>query len=108
MKIMAVMTIGAGKQKKQCPSWRFLSPIRLVPIPESTVPAISPNGILRLIIIDQILPDVYAGAFPALPEIVMMGMEGMERTEKQWRTLLEEVGLQVFGLSKVRTGTGRE
>lgn len=38
-------------------------------------------------------------------DISMMAFGGMERTEKQWRVLLEGVGLRVVGIEGPREGS---
>lgn len=61
----------------------------------NTLPALTPN-LSRLFIIDQVVPDSGASAFTAFMDISMMAFGGMERTERQWRELLESVGLTVM------------
>jgi len=50
----------------------------------------------RLLINDLVLPDAGSDLHPALLDIMMMSLcSGMERTEKQWRGLLDSVGLEI-------------
>ena len=64
---------------------------------ENTIKAMK-RGFSKLLINDFVLPDIYTGADlqPALLDIMMMSMcAGVERTERQWRSLLDSVGLEV-------------
>ena len=55
-----------------------------------------------ILINEWILPDVGTPVYPALLDISMMAMlSGLERTETQWRQLLESVGLKVVKFHKV-------
>lgn len=57
-----------------------------------------------LLINDFVLPDMYTEADlqPALLDIMMMSMCcGIERTERQWRSLLDSVGLEVVRIWSV-------
>jgi hypothetical protein len=50
----------------------------------------------RLLINEFVLPDTGCDLHPALMDIMMMSLAcGIERTEKQWRGLLESVGLEI-------------
>lgn len=46
-----------------------------------------------------------ASTFACMMDISMMAFGGMERTEKQWRVLLEGVGLRVVGIEGPREGS---
>ena len=60
-------------------------------------------GYSKLLIFEFILPDVGAPLFPSLLDINMMALlSGMERTEMQWRTLLNSVNLEVLKFWKVK------
>ncbi|PYI23199.1 S-adenosyl-L-methionine-dependent methyltransferase [Aspergillus violaceofuscus CBS 115571] len=61
---------------------------------QNTVAAMGPSS--RLVIVDLVLPDA-GGASPyaAFLDMSMMAFGGMERTEAQWRGILERAGLQV-------------
>jgi hypothetical protein len=60
----------------------------------------------RLLINDLVLPDTGSDLHPALLDIMMMSIcSGMERTEKQWRQLLDSVGLEIV---KIWTSRGTE
>lgn len=53
-------------------------------------------GYSKLLIFEYILPDVGAALFPSLLDINMLVLlNGMERTETQWKELLSSVGLEV-------------
>lgn len=53
-------------------------------------------GYSRVLINDWVLPDTGSGMIPALMDVNMMAvLSGMERTESQWRVLLESVGLEI-------------
>jgi hypothetical protein len=53
-------------------------------------------GYSKLLIFEYILPDVGAALFPSLLDINMLALlNGMERTETQWKELLASVGLEV-------------
>lgn len=53
-------------------------------------------GHSKLLIFEFILPDLNAAMWPALLDIQMMAsLSGMERTESQWKELLDSVGLEV-------------
>lgn len=60
----------------------------------NTIAALTPNY-SRIVIVDQILQDNSAPAFSALMDLSMMTFGGMERTRRQWRELLERVGLTI-------------
>jgi len=54
------------------------------------------SGILKLLIFEFVLPDIGAPQYPALLDIHMMALfSGMQRTETQWRALLDSVNLQI-------------
>lgn len=53
-------------------------------------------GYSRILINDWVLPDTGAPLLPALLDIQMMAvLSGMERTESQWKELLDSVGLKI-------------
>ena len=58
------------------------------------IAALTPNY-SRIVIVDQIIQDTGAPAFSALMDLSMMTFGGMERTRKQWRELLEGMGLTI-------------
>ena len=47
---------------------------------------------------NQVLPNTNAPAFSALIELSMMTFANMKKTERQWRELLEEVGLRIASI----------
>lgn len=47
----------------------------------------------RIIIADMVLPNTQAPRDMALQDLNMMSFGGMERTERQWRDLLDASGL---------------
>ena len=60
----------------------------------NTVKAMSPES--SLLIDDWVLPDVGAPLAGASEDMFMMLLlSGMERSESQWRALLESVGLEI-------------
>lgn len=61
---------------------------------QHTVDAMSPES--SLLIDDWVLPDVHAPVAGGTYDIMMlMLLSGMERSEKQWKALLESLGLEV-------------
>ena len=62
----------------------------------------------KLLISEYILPDRDTALFPATLDIQMMGLHaGMERSEKQWRTLLDSAGLKVVKIwQELKGGEG--
>ncbi|KAL8753705.1 MAG: hypothetical protein Q9184_005341 [Pyrenodesmia sp. 2 TL-2023] len=62
----------------------------------------------KLLISEFVLPDMDTALFPATLDIQMMGLHaGMERSEKQWRTLLDSAGLKVVKIwQDVKGGEG--
>jgi len=62
----------------------------------NTVAAMEP-GYSRMLINDWVLPDTGSPLMPALLDINMIAcLSGMERTESQWKELLESVGLEIL------------
>jgi len=54
------------------------------------------NGYSKLLINDFVLPDTEVPLHPTLLDITMMSLcSGVERSEKQWRDLIDSVGLQI-------------
>ena len=47
----------------------------------------------------MVLPDIGAELLPALFDINMMLMGGRERTEREWRGMLKDVGLRVMKIT---------
>ncbi|KAK4691124.1 hypothetical protein P7C71_g5810, partial [Lecanoromycetidae sp. Uapishka_2] len=61
----------------------------------NTIAAMKP-GYSRVLINDWVLPDTGSPLLPALLDIQMMAvLSGMERTESQWKELLDSVGLRI-------------
>lgn len=62
-----------------------------------TKPSRSPSPILpsKLVISDFLLPLTDAAPFETLMDLQMIAFGGMERTERQWRSLLEGEGLRI-------------
>ena len=52
----------------------------------------------RIVIADMALPNAGASRFGALLDVGMMTLAGMERTERNWRELLESVGLRIMNI----------
>lgn len=57
----------------------------------------------RVVIGDDVLPEQGADAEGAWMDLTMMTLTGTERTEKQWRALLDKAG---FRLSRTFVGPG--
>ena len=70
----------------------------------NTLPALTAN-LSRIVIVDQVLPNIGAPAISSLMDLSMMAIGGMERTERQWRELLEGVGLTVVSIEQPKAGT---
>lgn len=49
----------------------------------------------KLVISDLLLPTTNAAPFETLMDLQMIAFGGMERTERQWRDLLEGEGLRI-------------
>lgn len=50
----------------------------------------------KLLIHELLVPETGADTFAAVYDLVMMAFQaGMERTESQWRQLIEKAGLKV-------------
>lgn len=63
---------------------------------EQVTKAMTP-GYSKLLIHDLIVPELGADKFTAVFDLVMMAFNaGMERTETQWRDLLNKAGLKVI------------
>ena len=56
-------------------------------------------------IVDIVVPEVDASAFTCMMDISMMAFGGMERTEKQWRQLLEGAGLRIVRIEDPKKGS---
>jgi len=54
------------------------------------------QGYSKLLINDFVLPDVDVPLHPALMDLMMLSLcSGVERSEKQWRALLDSIGLEI-------------
>lgn len=54
-------------------------------------------GYSKLLIHEMIVPEQGASTFHAMLDMAMMAFNsGMERTERQWRELLENAGFEVL------------
>lgn len=53
---------------------------------------------------DIILPNTGASLFGALLDITMMPLSSMERTERQWRDLIQAAGLKVVSIESIGSG----
>jgi hypothetical protein len=49
----------------------------------------------KILVNELVLPDENCERRMALNDLVMMSFGGMERTESQWKALLQEVGLEI-------------
>ena len=55
------------------------------------------SGHSKLLIHDVVLPDKGASTFSTESDFVMLALlSAMERSESQWRTLLERAGLKII------------
>ena len=72
-----------------------------VAILRNTVPAMSPRS--RILITDNVVPEMGASRHMALQDINMMSFGGMERTQLQWESLLGRAGLSI---KKIWAGDG--
>ena len=61
---------------------------------ENTIPALV-EGKSKLLLVEVILPPMNAPVFGSLRDINMMKYAGMGRKERQWRGLLDSVGLEI-------------
>ena len=62
-------------------------------------------GFSKLLISEFVLADTNAALFPASLDLQMMGLHaGMERSEKQWRSLLGSAGLAIVKIWQVLPG----
>ena len=60
------------------------------------------KGYSKLLIFEWVLPSKGVPLFPSLQDINMMVVNnGMERTEEQWKSLLDRAGLKVVKVWKV-------
>lgn len=60
----------------------------------------------RLVIMDTVLPSIGATAYATLLDINMMTIAGIERTDRQWRELLEAEGLKIVDVKTPAVGDG--
>ena len=70
---------------------------------KNTLPALT-NNYSRIAIVDQVLPNIGAPAISSLMDLTMMTFGGSERTERQWRQLIEAIGLSVISIDQSKTG----
>lgn len=49
----------------------------------------------KILIADNVVPEVNAPRGLALQDLNMMSFAGLERTEKQWSKVLDDAGLQL-------------
>lgn len=67
------------------------------------VKAMSPTS--RVILCEYVMPeggDLGGDVFPYLWDFLLFMVGGLERTEKQWRELLESVGLEVVNIWRLK------
>jgi hypothetical protein len=64
------------------------------------------KGYSRLVILDSVLPNIGASLFGSLLDINMIALSGLERTERHWRELLEQQGLEVTCILPPPSGRG--
>lgn len=71
---------------------------KCIEILKNTASAMRAGGYSKLLINDIVLPDRGTTRFAAQSDITMMAVLGsMERSEAQWRKLIEGAGLEVGG-----------
>ena len=61
-------------------------------------------GVSKLVVVDIVVPGAGASPFTAMMDISMIVHGGMERAEKQWRSLLEGAGLEVESIEGPKPG----
>ena len=77
---------------------------KCIQILKQTACAMKP-GFSKLLISEFVLADTETALFPASLDLQMMGLHaGMERTERQWRALLGEAGLEVVRIWRKAVG----
>lgn len=71
---------------------------------ENTIPAME-KGRSKLLITELVLPNVGVPLLSCLLDIQMMGLQaGRERSEKEWRALLDSVGLVIVKIWTIEPG----
>lgn len=55
----------------------------------------------RIVIIDMVIPSRHPSQYMSFIDISMMAFGGMERTEAQWRRLIETAGLEILKLESM-------
>lgn len=71
---------------------------------QNTIPAMAPDY-SRILIVDFVLSDTEASLMQAALDIQMMSIgAGVERSERQWRELLDSVGLEIAGIWSQSSG----
>ena len=59
----------------------------------------------KILINEWVLPDTGSALIPALLDTQMLAvLSGMERTQTQWRELLESVGLEILNFHTIGKG----
>ena len=82
--------------------WDDVSCLKIL---RNIVPAMSP-GHSKVLINEYVVPDYVAAWSVTSMDWLMMALGAVkERTEKQWRALLEKVGLKVTGIWTFEQGT---
>lgn len=56
-------------------------------------------------IVDVVVPNTECPAFASLMDVFMMFTAGKERTERQWRALLDSVGMQIMSIQGPAPGS---
>ena len=70
----------------------------------NTIAALTPNH-SRIVIMDQVFPTIGISAFSAFLDLTMMTFAGTDRTERQWRDLLEAAGLTLIRIEGPKVGS---
>ena len=71
---------------------------------QNTTPALKP-GQSRIVIVDVVVPDRDCPTFASLMDVFMMFCAGTERTERQWRSLISSVGMEVVNIKGPEPGS---
>lgn len=71
---------------------------------ESTIASMARKD-SHLVIVDQILPESGVPSFYAMMDLTMITFGGMERTEKQWRSLIESSSLNITRIEGPEPGS---
>ena len=71
---------------------------------QNTIPALTP-GQSRIVIVDVVVPNSNCPTFASLMDVFMMFCAGTERTERQWRSLISSVGMEIVDIKGPEPGS---